>query len=205
MAERNASQSEKKNETFHFTIRMISETKIAVTIFIRGSISHPASRKDRWLLPNPNARMSMTRMGNAILMASVDCGASMSAMATKKSPTRWRNKRDASRCIRRLGISRRRRWPNCPPSLENGCFYAPTILDDLPDDDVTVQEQIFGSVLAVQVVDSAEEAIAAANCTRLGFCAGIYTKGCDQGYAICPGRSSGLNFHQSVLRRLRNV
>lgn len=63
-----------------------------------------------------------------------------------------------------------------PENLENGCFYAPTILDDLPDDDVTVQEEIFGPVLAVQVVDSAEEAIAAANCTRFGLCAGIYTK-----------------------------
>lgn len=62
------------------------------------------------------------------------------------------------------------------PGLEQGCFYAPTILDDLPDDEETVQEEIFGPVLAVQIVDSAEEALAAANCTRFGLCAGIYTK-----------------------------
>ncbi len=63
-----------------------------------------------------------------------------------------------------------------PPDLENGCFYAPTILDDLPKDDITVQEEIFGPVLAVQVVDSPDEAIAMSNCTRFGLCAGIYTK-----------------------------
>lgn len=62
------------------------------------------------------------------------------------------------------------------PGLDGGCFYAPTILDDLPVDEEVVQEEIFGPVLAVQIVDSAEEAIAAANCTRFGLCAGIYTK-----------------------------
>lgn len=60
--------------------------------------------------------------------------------------------------------------------LDGGCFYAPTILDDLPVDEEVVQEEIFGPVLAVQIVDSAEEAIAVANCTRFGLCAGIYTK-----------------------------
>lgn len=62
------------------------------------------------------------------------------------------------------------------PGLDGGCFYAPTILDDLPVDEEVVQEEIFGPVLAVQIVDSAEEAIAVANCTRFGLCAGIYTK-----------------------------
>jgi len=63
-----------------------------------------------------------------------------------------------------------------PTGLASSCFYAPTILDNLPDDDITVQEEIFGPVLAVQIVESAEEAIAASNCTRFGLCAGIYTK-----------------------------
>ncbi len=60
--------------------------------------------------------------------------------------------------------------------LERGCFYAPTIIDNLPLDHECVQEEIFGPVLAVQIVDSAEEAIAVSNGTRFGLCAGIYSR-----------------------------
>ncbi|WP_454685383.1 aldehyde dehydrogenase family protein [Ancylobacter moscoviensis] len=58
----------------------------------------------------------------------------------------------------------------------NGWFYAPTIIDALPADDPCVQEEIFGPVLAVQVVEDAEQALAAANGTRYGLMAGIYTR-----------------------------
>jgi len=60
--------------------------------------------------------------------------------------------------------------------MEGGYFYAPTILDDLPADEAVVQEEIFGPVLCVQVVDSAEQAIDVANGTEFGLVAGIYTK-----------------------------
>lgn len=62
------------------------------------------------------------------------------------------------------------------PGFEGGFFYAPTILDDLKRDDAAVQEEIFGPVLSVQIVDSPEEALAAANDTPFGLCAGIYTR-----------------------------
>lgn len=62
------------------------------------------------------------------------------------------------------------------PGFERGFFYAPTILDAVGVQDPAVQEEIFGPVLSVQVVDSAEEAIAAANGTPFGLCAGIYTR-----------------------------
>ena len=55
-----------------------------------------------------------------------------------------------------------------------GWFVAPTVIDNLPADDACVQEEIFGPVLAVQVADSAEEALALANGTRYGLMAGIY-------------------------------
>lgn len=60
--------------------------------------------------------------------------------------------------------------------LEGGYFYQPTILDKVPVDEKVAQEEIFGPVLAVQVVDSAEEAVAVANSTAYGLVAGIYTK-----------------------------
>jgi aldehyde dehydrogenase (NAD+) len=59
---------------------------------------------------------------------------------------------------------------------EDGYFYAPTILDDVASQDTVIQEEIFGPVLCVQLVDSPEEAIAIANNTPFGLCAGIYTK-----------------------------
>ncbi len=59
---------------------------------------------------------------------------------------------------------------------DGGYFYAPTILDSVPSDDIVVQEEIFGPVLCVQLVDSPEEAISVANGTPFGLCAGIYTK-----------------------------
>ncbi|MHA1599401.1 MAG: aldehyde dehydrogenase family protein, partial [Alphaproteobacteria bacterium] len=59
---------------------------------------------------------------------------------------------------------------------EGGYFYAPTILDDVNSEDAVIQEEIFGPVLCVQIVDSPEEAISVANDTPFGLCAGIYTK-----------------------------
>lgn len=79
-------------------------------------------------------------------------------------------------------------------NLEGGCFYAPTILDDVPESDVTVQEEIFGPVLAVQVVDSAEEAIAASNCTRFGLCAGIYTRNISEAMRFARDAEAGQVF-----------
>lgn len=62
------------------------------------------------------------------------------------------------------------------PDHPGGWYVTPTIIDDLPDDDPCVQEEIFGPVLAVQIVENAEAALAAGNCTRYGLMAGLYTR-----------------------------
>ncbi len=56
-----------------------------------------------------------------------------------------------------------------------GQFVA-TIFDDLKPDDRLVQEEIFGPVLAVQAVESEDEAIEVANGTDFGLVAGIFTR-----------------------------
>jgi len=63
-----------------------------------------------------------------------------------------------------------------PAGLEQGNFYAPTLM--LADDanDAIVQEEIFGPVLAIQTADDLEHAIELANGTRFGLVAGIYTR-----------------------------
>ena len=80
----------------------------------------------------------------------------------REKPRRWRSRQAATRqSIRRPAT---------------GWFFEPTIVDDLAWDDPLVQEEIFGPVLAVQVVDDLDEAIAAANCTDYALVAGIFTR-----------------------------
>ena len=62
------------------------------------------------------------------------------------------------------------------PNSGGGWFFAPTVIDDLTQNDPLIQQEIFGPVLATQVVDSDKDAIDAANCTEFGLVTGIYTK-----------------------------
>jgi len=52
----------------------------------------------------------------------------------------------------------------------------PTILDDLPADDACVREEIFGPVLAVQIAEDDDHALALANGTDYALVAGIYSR-----------------------------
>lgn len=62
------------------------------------------------------------------------------------------------------------------PETGLGWFFEPTIVDRVPTGDPVAQEEIFGPVLAVQVVEDAQEAVAVANSTRFALVAGIYTR-----------------------------
>lgn len=62
------------------------------------------------------------------------------------------------------------------PGFEGGWFYAPTILEPRVAADPVAVEEIFGPVLTVQTVDSAEEAVVVGNATDYGLVAGIYTR-----------------------------
>lgn len=62
------------------------------------------------------------------------------------------------------------------PETGLGWFVEPTIFDNLDSKDRLVQEEVFGPVLAVQVIDSLDEAIEVANDTEYGLVAGVFTK-----------------------------
>jgi acyl-CoA reductase-like NAD-dependent aldehyde dehydrogenase len=66
--------------------------------------------------------------------------------------------------------------PTADPETGLGWFFEPTIIDRVPIEDPIAQEEIFGPVLAVQVVDGEEEAITVANSTRFALVAGVYTR-----------------------------
>jgi len=59
---------------------------------------------------------------------------------------------------------------------KGGLFFAPTIVDGVTPDLALANEEVFGPVLAVDVFDDEEEAIAKANATRFGLGAGVWTR-----------------------------
>ncbi len=61
-------------------------------------------------------------------------------------------------------------------SLEAGCFYAPTILSDLPRQSPAVQKEIFGPVLSLERFYDEDEACESANGTPYGLVASLWTE-----------------------------
>lgn len=59
--------------------------------------------------------------------------------------------------------------------LGEGCFFAPTIFENVTNEMTIAKEEIFGPVLALLKVDSYEEALIGANDTIYGLSASIYT------------------------------
>jgi aldehyde dehydrogenase (NAD+) len=80
------------------------------------------------------------------------------------------------------------------PHTGEGWFFQPTILDSVPADDPIVQEEIFGPVLCIQVVDDADEAVAIANGTPFGLVAGIYTSDFGKAHRLARDIDAGQVF-----------
>jgi aldehyde dehydrogenase (NAD+) len=57
-----------------------------------------------------------------------------------------------------------------------GAAYAPTVLADVPPTAKVACEEVFGPVVAVDVVDSVDEAFARVNDSRFGLQAGVFTR-----------------------------
>jgi acyl-CoA reductase-like NAD-dependent aldehyde dehydrogenase len=60
--------------------------------------------------------------------------------------------------------------------LANGCFVEPSVLTAVRPDMAVWTEEIFGPVLAVREVDGFEDAVGAANDSRYGLSASIFTR-----------------------------
>ena len=75
-----------------------------------------------------------------------------------------------------------------------GWFFEPTILDDVPRGDPVAKEEIFGPVLAVQVVEDEAEAVAVANDTPFGLVAGVYTSNFDAAHRLARDVEAGQVF-----------
>ncbi len=73
-----------------------------------------------------------------------------------------------------------------------GPCYQATVLTDIPDDADFAHHETFGPVVAVETVDSAEEAVARANATSYGLSAGIFTGDTNRGFALAQQLESGI-------------
>ncbi|WP_349367621.1 NAD-dependent succinate-semialdehyde dehydrogenase [Salinarimonas sp.] len=68
------------------------------------------------------------------------------------------------------------------PHPRGGCFVAPTLLADVPDDALIMREETFGPVAAVTPFESEDEVVARANATEYGLVAYVVTR--DLGRAL---------------------
>jgi acyl-CoA reductase-like NAD-dependent aldehyde dehydrogenase len=71
------------------------------------------------------------------------------------------------------------------------CFQA-TLLTNVPEDSDFAKHETFGPVVAIDVVDSAEAAVARANATSYGLSAGILTADTNRGFALAQQLESGI-------------
>ena len=73
-----------------------------------------------------------------------------------------------------------------------GQVYEPTILSDVPNDALLAQEETFGPVVIVEVVDTADEAVEAANRTLYGLTSSILSGDTYRAFELAPRILAGI-------------
>jgi alpha-ketoglutaric semialdehyde dehydrogenase len=76
--------------------------------------------------------------------------------------------------------------------LDKGCFYAPTIFDNMLPTMRIAQEEIFGPVTGIITVDGLDEALAIANGTDYGLSLSLYTANLRRGMRALDELESGI-------------
>jgi succinate-semialdehyde dehydrogenase / glutarate-semialdehyde dehydrogenase len=80
-----------------------------------------------------------------------------------------------------------------------GTFYAPTVLTDVGPGQPAYDQEIFGPVAAVVVVDGDDDAVRVANDTRFGLGASVWTADRERGIAAARRIRSGAVFVNAVV------
>lgn len=73
-----------------------------------------------------------------------------------------------------------------------GNWYAPTVLTGVPQNDESIVEETFGPVLPILEVENEAAAIAAANDSRFGLTASVWTKDLERGEAVARSLKAGV-------------
>jgi acyl-CoA reductase-like NAD-dependent aldehyde dehydrogenase len=74
----------------------------------------------------------------------------------------------------------------------DGPVYKATLLTDVPEDSDFARHETFGPVAAIEVVDSADEAVERANATSYGLASGIITNDPDRGLELAQRIQAGI-------------
>jgi aminomuconate-semialdehyde/2-hydroxymuconate-6-semialdehyde dehydrogenase len=83
----------------------------------------------------------------------------------------------------------------------DGWFVAPTVIEGLPNDALTNQQEIFGPVVSLIPFDNEEEAIALANGTDYGLAASLWTTNLDRAHRVAARLESGIVWINCWLQR----
>jgi acyl-CoA reductase-like NAD-dependent aldehyde dehydrogenase len=75
---------------------------------------------------------------------------------------------------------------------QDGRFYLPTLVTNLPDDAAMNNEETFGPIISIIAVDDEEEAIERANNTRFGLTASVWTENKIRGMRIARQMQTGV-------------
>ena len=73
-----------------------------------------------------------------------------------------------------------------------GYFFAPTVLDEVPEEARLLREEIFGPVAPIATFSSDAEALEAANRTEYGLVADLYTRDLSRAFCVCEGLETGM-------------
>jgi succinate-semialdehyde dehydrogenase/glutarate-semialdehyde dehydrogenase len=73
-----------------------------------------------------------------------------------------------------------------------GYFFAPTVLDAVPENARLLREEIFGPVAPIATFSCDTEALQAANRTEYGLVAYLYTRDLSRAFRVCEGLETGM-------------
>ncbi len=79
-----------------------------------------------------------------------------------------------------------------PPGFEQASFYGPTVITDVTHEMRIMQEEIFGPVLPIVIVDSEDEAVALANDSQFGLGASVWTSDRRKGELVAHELEAGM-------------
>jgi len=88
-----------------------------------------------------------------------------------------------------------------PDGLEEGMYIEPTIIEGLPADCRTNQEEIFGPVVTIMPFDTEEEVMAYANGTNYGLSATVWTSKIGKAHRIARDLDAGIVWVNTWLMR----
>ena len=79
-----------------------------------------------------------------------------------------------------------------PGEYEGGAFLRPAVIEGLPNNCRTNQEEIFGPVVTLQPFDTEEEAVALANDIEYGLAATVWTQDVSRAHRVAEKLQSGI-------------